>query len=264
MSYKIGMPTLLELRSLDATVAFCKEMRLSLIELNMTRPEFLPPSLPPDKLREISDRDGIEFTLHLPEEVDLASFHDEVRDAWIRNMVKTVKWAADCGIVNATMHLSNGIYYTMPGGKVWLYNEYMDLYLQRLGDALKTIRSQAGGLCLCVENCGNFGHPFIRRALDENAMDITWDVGHDAESGLADAPYILERTERVKHMHLHDARDGKAHQRLYSGKVNVNEALRFARERQLRVIIEVKTVESLRQSVEELSSRHRSPVLSEE
>ena len=94
MSYKIGMPTLLELRSLDANVAFCKELGLSLIELNMTLPEFLPSSLPPDRLRKITEHDGIEFTVHLSEEVDLASFHDEVRDAWIRNTAKTLKWAS--------------------------------------------------------------------------------------------------------------------------------------------------------------------------
>jgi hypothetical protein len=54
MSYKIGMPTLLELRSLDATVAFCREMELGLIELNMTRPEFLPSSL----MRQCTYRTG--------------------------------------------------------------------------------------------------------------------------------------------------------------------------------------------------------------
>ena len=39
MPYKIGM---LELPLIEATVAFCKELGVHLIELSMTRPEFLP------------------------------------------------------------------------------------------------------------------------------------------------------------------------------------------------------------------------------
>jgi len=255
MPYKIGMPTLLELPSIENTVSFCKELVLRLIELSMTRPEFLPISLSSSKLRRIMNREGIEFTLHLPEEIDLASFHDEVRDAWIRNMIKTLNWASDSGITNATMHLTNGIYYTMPGEKVWLYDEYCESYVQRIKGALDDIRSNTpGSICLCVENCGNFGLPFICRALDENDLHLTWDVGHDAESGFADSPYINAHLDRVRHIHLHDFDGIRAHQCPYSGQVNVDAALRFARERQLRVIVEVKTATALAESIKRLNT----------
>lgn len=256
MAYKIGMPTLLELTSLDATVEFCKRSGLGLIELNMTRPEFLPSSLPSGQLMRVAERDRIEFTLHLAEEVDLASFHDDVREAWIRNTVDTLKWAKDGGIVLATMHMAGGVHYTLPNSRVWLHAEYMDTYLTRMRDALGRVHSEMpADLCLCVENCGDFALPFIRRVLDENELSITWDIGHDAASGFSDTPYIREHVDRVRHMHLHDVRDGRSHQSLCTGSVAIDEALGFARERQIRVIIEVKTVESLRESIGQLRER---------
>ncbi len=60
-------------------------------------------------------------------------------------------------------------------------------------------------------------------------------------------------------MHLHDVRAGSAHQPLYGGDARIADALRFALERQLRVIVEVKTVESLKQSVERLNARRDRP-----
>jgi len=60
MPYTIGMPTLLELQSPETTVEFCKKLGLGLIELSMTRPEFLPTTLSTDTLRRVTDREGID------------------------------------------------------------------------------------------------------------------------------------------------------------------------------------------------------------
>ena len=45
-----GIPTLLEIPSLEETVDLCLDLGLSIIEVNMTRPEFLPVSLNKQKM----------------------------------------------------------------------------------------------------------------------------------------------------------------------------------------------------------------------
>jgi sugar phosphate isomerase/epimerase len=79
----IGIPTLLEIPSIEETIELCRGLGIFIIEVNMTRPEFLPKSLSSQKMLDLGATHGIEFTLHLPEEMDLGTFHDTIRDAWI-------------------------------------------------------------------------------------------------------------------------------------------------------------------------------------
>ena len=89
----IGIPTLLEISSLEDTIDLCHDLGLSIIEVNMTRPAFLPKSLHKQKMLDLSAAHDIEFTLHLPEEMDLGTFHDPIRDAWIEYLSETIQWA---------------------------------------------------------------------------------------------------------------------------------------------------------------------------
>jgi len=182
----IGMPTLLEISSLEDTVDLCLDLGLSIIEVNMTTPEFLPKSLHYQKVLDLSAAHGIEFTLHLPEEMDLGTFHDPIRDAWIEYFSETIQWASNSGIRLATMHLWNGIYYTMPDRKEWLYDRYQAEYLKRTIGAFEIVSGQKpNGFQLCIENCGNFHLPFINAVLENIDIGLTWDVGHDAGAGIS-------------------------------------------------------------------------------
>ena len=74
-----GMPTLLELPDAESNSRVCQALGLQLVELNMNCPEYLPDSLPSDEIRDLAERLGVIFTLHLPEETDLAAFSLETR-----------------------------------------------------------------------------------------------------------------------------------------------------------------------------------------
>lgn len=54
---------------------------LSFIELNMNMPDFCPEKIASELVKKLSIKEDIEFTLHLPEEIDLASFHPVIRTA---------------------------------------------------------------------------------------------------------------------------------------------------------------------------------------
>ena len=66
----------------------------------------------------------------------------------------------------------------------------------------------------------------------------------------------MRHKDRIAHMHLHDY-DGKSdHQPLMTGEIDVPAMLKFAKERNARVLVETKTAISLQQSMERLKQAH--------
>jgi sugar phosphate isomerase/epimerase len=253
----IGIPTLLEISSLEDTIDLCLELGLSIIEVNLTRPELLPKSLPKQKMLDFAATHGVEFTLHLPEEMGLGTFHDPIRDAWIKYLSETIQWANSSGITLATMHFWNGIYYTMPDRKEWLYEKYQGEYQKSIIGAFETVfRRKPEGFQLCIENCGNFHLPFIKAVLDNIDVGLTWDVGHEAEAGYSDKPYLESNSHRICHVHLHDVMDGRAHRELYTGVVEIDRAIRFIVSNGIKAIVEVKTEAPLRRPIEKLREKY--------
>ena len=76
---KLGMPTLIEYRDIQDNIGLCKELDLDFIELNMNLPICLPETLPSKEIIRLKKLYGIDFTIHLPEEIDLSSFHTPIR-----------------------------------------------------------------------------------------------------------------------------------------------------------------------------------------
>ena len=252
----IGIPTLLEIPSLEGTVDLCRDLGLSILEVNMTRPEFLPKSLHKQKILDFASTQGMEFTLHLPEEMDLGTFHDPIRDAWLDYLKNTIQWAYDSGIKLATMHLPNGIYYTLPDRKEWLYEKYKAEYLKRMISSFETIFNRMpNGFQLCIENCGNFHLPFIKAVIDNINIGLTWDVGHDAEADYCDKQYLESNSNKIHHVHLHDVSNGKAHKELFTGEIDIDSIINFIVSNGIKAIVEVKTVDSLRKSISKLRDR---------
>jgi len=76
------------------------------------------------------------------------------------------------------------------------------------------------------------------------------DIGHNYCTGKMDEPVIMERIDRLNHMHMHDARDGKKdHQALGTGELDIPYFIHLADSRDCTVVLETKTEEGLRQSV---------------
>ena len=68
-------------------------------------------------------------------------------------------------------------------------------------------------------------------------------------AGNADADFFAAHADRLRHMHLHDCREGRDHLPLGAGDLDWQKALAHARVRQLRAVVEVKTEAALRASV---------------
>ena len=73
---EFGMPTLIENRTLEDNIALCKELGLSFIELNMNFPEYQIDIIEDiDWFYKKADEEGIYYTIHLDENLNVADFN---------------------------------------------------------------------------------------------------------------------------------------------------------------------------------------------
>jgi sugar phosphate isomerase/epimerase len=93
----------------------------------------------------------------------------------------------------------------------------------------------------------------LDQALKYPNIKLTWDTGHDAVSSFKDQKYLLENTEHIAHMHLHDAKGNNDHQALFDGGLDIKGLLKFAQSTNIKVLIEVKTEEALIKSINRLT-----------
>jgi len=250
----LGMPTLIEMPDIDQTVSLCQELGLDFIELNMNMPEFCPEALPAERLRRLHDETGIFFTIHMPDDTDLASFHDSIREGHVARFGQTARWAAQMGARVINLHLSPGIYFTLPERRVWIYENYYEKFVGNLREAYAKVIDYASehGIRVCTENVNNFNLPFVARAIDDlchlDRFYLTWDIGHDAKNDFQEGPVLMRHQSRVKHMHLHDFNGKSDHQVPLTGMIDIRSRLRFAQEHECSVLLETKTVGSVVES----------------
>ena len=80
-------------------------------------------------------------------------------------MLQTIAIAKQLHIPVLNMHLSKGVYFTLPEKKVSLFNEYMDVYLAKLAAFRDYCEKAIGGedIKICVENAGGYNKEFLQR-----------------------------------------------------------------------------------------------------
>lgn len=109
------------------------------------------------------------------------------------------------------------------------------------------------GIRICIENCDGFRN-FQKEALDilleSPVFGLTFDIGHNHGSGGVDEPYIMAREGLLCHMHMHDALGKKNHLALGTGEMDIRKYLLLAEKQNCRVVLETKTVQGLKQSVQ--------------
>jgi sugar phosphate isomerase/epimerase len=254
---QFGMPALLELPSPRECAQLCARLGLSFVELNMNLPQNQPESLHAEELLSLSREYGIYFTLHLDENLDVCDFNSRVSAAYFDTVLGAVRLARRARIPVLNMHMAQGVHFTLPDRKVYLYEAYPDEYFSKLrlfrDICGKTVGSD--DIRICLENTGGY-RPFqkegIRTLLESEAFALTWDIGHDHGAGGVDAGFLFSNIGRLRHMHVHDARGKKDHLPLGAGDINLREKLKTAEQNGCRCVLEVKTAAALKQSVDYL------------
>ena len=252
----LGIPTLIELKNLEDCAALCKELGLQFVELNMNLPEYQGDKIDVDTLARIADRYGIYYTIHLDENLNPCDFNERVADAYTDTVLQAIGIAKQLPIPVLNMHLSNGVYFTLPEKKIYLFDEYMDLFLYKLSAFRDRCEKAIGGadIRICIENTDGYHKEFLQRGLalllESKAFALTFDIGHNAAIGGGDEAVIMQYKNRLCHMHLHDAREQSSHLPLGSGKLDLPRFLHLADTHGCRIVLETKTISGLRESVE--------------
>ncbi len=270
---EFGMPTLIENRTLDDNIALCKELGLSFVELNMNFPEYQIDKIEnADLFYRKADEAGIYYTIHLDENLNVADFNPLVREAYLETVRRTIEVAKrfvklknKCGkpqrplIIN--MHMHHGIYITLPEKKVQMYDRDFDVYMEYILHFVKMCEKWIGesDIKIAIENTNGFREyekRVIECMLQSDCFVLTWDIGHSKATGEIDVPFILEHKDKLSHFHIHDGRENppKDHLALGDGETNLIERLNTAKECNARCVLETKTIEALKKSVEWLEN----------
>ena len=204
----------------------------------------------------------------MDENLNVADFNPLVREAYLETVHRTIDMAKyfvdlknkygkkECPLI-LNMHMHHGIYITLPDKKVQMYDRDFDLYMEYITQFVRACEMWIGDsdIKIAIENTDGFrGYEkrAVERMLKSDCFVLTWDVGHSKATGEKDVAFILENKNRLKHFHIHDGGENppKNHLALGDGEIDLKARLNMARECEARCVLETKTIEALRKSVE--------------
>lgn len=267
---RFGMPTLIELPTLEENAALCSHLGLHFLELNMNLPAFGTETLKDtETLLRTAERFGIRYTIHLDERMDIADFNPLVRSAYLETALRAVDaaralaglWEADRPVI-LNMHMNRGVYFTLPDRKVYLYAQHRERFLDAVRAFRDTCAERIGGdrILICAENTDGwlpFEEEAVETLLESPAFGLTWDIGHSASTGEKDEPFLMRHRASLRHFHIHDggARPARCHLALGDGDIDLDARLALAASAGAACVLETKTADALARSADWLRRR---------
>lgn len=252
---RYGMPTMIETDTLTRCAEVCRELGLDFVELNINFPQYQLPKLDAGELNRLAAEYGIGYTIHLDDEMSIADFNAYVAEGYQKTVLDAIALAKKIGAKTLNMHLSRGAKYTLPDRVVYFFEAYEADYLANIRAFRDRCEEAIGdsGIRICVENTSGW-LPYQLRTLEllleSPVFGLTFDIGHNYCSGDMDEAWILKHQNRLHHFHIHDAAQGsKDHRTLGTGELDCGRYLSLAERCGCTVVLETKTVESLRESV---------------
>lgn len=257
---QFGMPFLLENSSIEDAARLGESLGLDFVELNMSFPLCGLDQMSPSQLIELQEKYHVYFTFHLHEEMAPCTFSGLVRDAWLKEAQDAIALARQARMPTVNLHWPRGIYVTLPDHVDFLFNRYREAYMRNTLAFRSLCEEASQGLVrVCVENTERPWAPFqtdaIELLLESDTFGLTLDVGHEKVAEYQDAWFYEKHPGRLNHMHLHDARPGQCHMPLGAGELDIAALVQKAEAANARAVIEIKTIEALRGSVQYLREK---------
>ena len=266
---QFGMPTLIENRTLEENAALCEALGLRFIELNMNFPEYQVDQLEQtEALTRIAERHRLYYTIHLDENLNIADFNPLVSRAYLETVRRTIlaanallplrdRYGDPAQPLTLNMHMQHGIYITLPDRKVQMYERDFGTYMQSFAAFRSLCGEWIGGsdIMIAVENTDGFRdyeQKAIAYLLESPKFGLTWDIGHSKAIREKDVPFLMAHRERLIHFHIHDGTETppRNHLALGDGAIDLQARLKLAESRGARCVLETKTIDALRQSVQ--------------
>ena len=270
---EFGMPTLIENKTLEDNIALCKSLGLSFVELNMNFPEYQIDQMENrDLFFKKADEAGIYYTIHLDENLNVADFNPLVREAYLETVRRVVEVAKHFVLLKnkygkifrpliINMHMHHGIYITLPDKKVQMYERDFDVYMEYISNFIQLCEQWIGDadIKIAIENTNGFREyekKAIEKMLQSDCFVLTWDIGHSKATKEIDKSFIFAHQDKLSHFHIHDGSENpqRDHLALGDGEIDLSERLNMAKDCNARCVLETKTIEALKQSVEWLKN----------
>ncbi len=253
--HKYGMPTLIETSTLEECAKLCAELELDFIELNMNMPQYQLDKIDVGYFKSVADKYGVYYTIHLDENLNVSDFNPYVAEAYKKTVADTIEIAKQLGIRVINMHMAKGVYFTLPDRKIYLFSEYKERYLKSIAEFRDMCENAVGDsdIKICIENCDgyeDFQKEAVELLLKSKAFAMTFDVGHNHGIGGTDEEFVMKHKNRLHHIHLHDAEGKKNHLALGTGEMDIEKYINLANEHNCRMVLETKTIDGLKLSVE--------------
>lgn len=266
---QFGMPTLIENSTLEDNIALCRSLGLQFIELNMNFPEYQADQIgQTDRLFSLAEKAGIHYTIHLDENLNIADFNRLVSEAYLETVRRCIEAAGKLLALRdrygdsrqpltLNMHMNHGIFITLPDRKVQMYDRDFETYMKSFELFRSRCEEWIGGsdIRVVIENTDGF-RGYEKKAIEyllaSPVFGLTWDIGHSRAAGEKDVPFIMEHQDRLMHFHIHDGTENppRNHLALGDGEIGLADRLKLAESRNARCVLETKTIEALKKSVQ--------------
>lgn len=251
---RFGMPSLIEFRSVEQHVDFCRKNNLDFLEINLTFPWYQSDKLDALELVRLKEESGVGYTLHLNDQVNPFDFSPELRRGSIDNVLYGLDLAARIGADKVTMHLVRGTYSTVNGVKVYAYGVCEEEYLDHVREFIHLCDRKMSGMdtVFCIENTNGFmdyQKDAVELMLRNPYFGLTFDIGHNFKTSFDDESFIMSHADRLRHFHIHDVTEKSNHVALGSGIIDLKKYLEMLGQFDCSTVIEVKESQALRKSL---------------
>ena len=185
-----------------------------LIELTLEYPKSLP--LTDEKISELNElkaEAGLEYSIHLPLSIQLASTNPHLREASVEVIKEIYRKAEALNPIVYTLHVTP-IYY--PGGSplTHLFEiEQFEDQIDRAKESLVELNEVVDSGKIAVENLFT-DLSRIQSFLEEEGYGRCLDVGHLVKRDEDPVLHYYEHSDSIINLHLHGVINGEDHQQL--------------------------------------------------
>ena len=192
------------------------------VELTLEYPRNLPlKDKTVERLIELREEKGLEYTIHLPLSVRLATANPRLRRASVESIAETYRKAEALDPRVYTLHV-NPIFY--PGHspltrlfELKQYRNQLETAKRSLGELKKYVDPEK----IAVENLFTDMHQ-LQDFLEAEGYKRCLDVGHLVRRGKDPVVSYYENSESIINMHLHGVVEGTDHQQLEPDSDNLD------------------------------------------
>lgn len=246
---KFGMPTLVMFNSIKDNVDFALKNNIDFIELNMDLPYCNN-----IKNQELNKYD-IEFTMHISEKINVADLNNNLRIKYLNEAIRQIKLGINNNIKKFNLHIDSGVYFTLPSGKYYLNEKFLDIYLNNLDKSCIVLNEFAKENNIEINFENTKIHSFTKEAFKiiekYKYLGFTLDIGHNEKNGNK-AFELLKNTNKIRHIHMHDYDGKKDHLTLGSGIIDFGKYKKMTSKNY--IVIEIKEENELVNSINYLNN----------